>query len=105
MNDKNQKDSTVLWAALSIIAVGGTLFGYFLAALYASNGPGSAEQSGAYLGWSALEAVVASAVCVVATFKVKNWWKILPIVCLGICLLVVGLAFFGYSFSGYGSSY
>ncbi len=69
-----------------------------------SSGSVSSDIYGFFAGFVSLVAVVSFVVAVVAMFKTKSWYKIVPIVNALISLVIFGLAFFAYGFSGYGSS-
>jgi hypothetical protein len=58
---------------------------------------------GPFAGLVSLGAVATFIICSVALFKAKKWLKVVPIIGILVSLIIFGLAFFAYSFSGYGS--
>lgn len=81
------------------------IIGYAFVDAAVSDSTIGGSTSGGYAGLAALFAFVFSIICIVSIFKVKKWRKLLPIICLIICLGLGSWALFVSSFSSYGSSY
>lgn len=96
---KNQK----MWLAISGIATIAAITSYLIASAHTSSSTVSNNVSGMYAGWATLGSLVALLLCLIGCFKVRKWSKAVPIVCAILCLMVVCLAYFAYSFSDYGS--
>jgi len=63
----------------------------------------STETYAPFAGMVSLGAVFAIVISAIAVFKTKSWLRLLPIIGMLVSLVIFGLAFFAYGFSGYGS--
>ncbi len=101
MKKINQLNS---WFLASVSAVSLSIILEVVSEVIFGGGSTDLSIAGFFAGFVSLVAVVSFVVAVVAMFKTKSWYKIVPIVNALISLIIFGLAFFAYGFSGYGSS-
>jgi cell division protein FtsW (lipid II flippase) len=92
----NKKE--IIWLAISIIGAIVILISYFLIADQSTSYDGGNARTSAMMGSLAFGAGIVSIFIFIACFKIKKWWKIIPVLCLIICILVACLAFFTSSF-------
>lgn len=103
---KSHKTNIVIQTVLLIITIAITasyLFWYGVVSVYIADGVTDNATWGMYAGWVATAGFPVVGLLILAAWFTKGGKKAVPIICAIICSIVIGMAYFAYTFRYYGS--